>query len=96
MFGRFRTTLKDWAGWCSAFLVIFAILSVLALAANVQAASPREKFYDFEDQLIDGELKRPTTLYTDARDRVKFNRLLKLRKSFMKDLFKSAKEKVFK
>lgn len=58
--------------------------------------SPKSKFYDFSDQIIDGQIKKPTTLYTDARNKVKFDRLLKLKKSFMKDLFDTAKERVFK
>ena len=60
------------------------------------ASQPRAKFYDFNDQLIDGEIKKPTTLYTDARDKVKFDRLLRLKKSFLPDLFDTAKESVFK
>ena len=60
------------------------------------AKEPKAKFYDFSEQLIDGEIKRPTTLYTDARESVKFERLLKLKKSFLPQLFDTAKEKVFK
>ena len=56
----------------------------------------KSKFYDFNDQIIDGEIKKPTTLYTDSRERVKFDRLLKLKKSFMPQLFDTAKERVFK
>jgi hypothetical protein len=66
---------------------------------NVTAAvaeSPKSKFYDFNEQIIDGERKKPTTLYTDARQKVKFDRLLKLKKSFLPKLFATAKEKVFK
>ncbi len=59
-------------------------------------ASPKSKFYDFNEQLIDGQIKKPTTLYTDAREQVKFERLLKLKKSFLNDLFDTAKERVFK
>tara|TARA_Y100000748_G_C15205092_1_gene375058 strand:- start:179 stop:364 length:186 start_codon:yes stop_codon:yes gene_type:complete len=59
-------------------------------------ASPRSKFYDFNEQLIDGEVKKPTTLYTDAREQVKFERLLRLKKSFLPELFDTAKESVFK
>ena len=63
----------------------------------MSAAKPQKaKFYDFKDQLIDGEIKKPTTLYTDSRTKVKFERLLKLKKSFMNDLFDTAKERVFK
>ena len=58
--------------------------------------SPKTKFYDFSDQLIDGQIKKPTALYTDARNKVKFDRLLKLKKSFIKELFDTAKERVFK
>jgi hypothetical protein len=54
------------------------------------------KFYDFSEQLIDGEIKKPTALYTDVRQRAKFERLLKLKRSFMKELFDTAKDKVFK
>jgi len=56
----------------------------------------KSKFYDFSEQLIDGEIKKPTALYTDARQKAKFDRLLKLKRSFMKELFDTAKEKVFK
>tara|TARA_R100001082_G_C4322254_1_gene141687 strand:+ start:452 stop:649 length:198 start_codon:yes stop_codon:yes gene_type:complete len=60
------------------------------------AKQPKAKFYDFNDQIIDGEIKRPTTLYTNSRERVKFDRLLKLKKSFLPQLFDTAKERVFK
>ena len=80
------------------FLINITLLVIvtLFLVTNVIAGGPRAKFYDFNDQLIDGEIKKPSTLYTDARERVKFNRLLRLKKSFMKELFSSSKEKVFK
>jgi len=54
------------------------------------------KFYDFSDQVINGEIKKPTALYTDSRQKVKFGRLLKLKKSFIKEILDSAKEPVFK
>ena len=72
----------------------------LTLAALLPAASAfaedKAKFYDFSDQLIDGDIKKPTTLYTDARQRVKFDRLLKLKKSFRPTLIESAKERTLK
>jgi len=58
--------------------------------------SVKSRFYDFSDQLIDGDIKKPTTLYTDARQRVKFDRLLRLKKSFLQPMLQSAKEQVFK
>ena len=75
------------------FLVfVFIILNMTAIVT----AQTISKFYDFNEQLIDGEIKKPTTLYTDAREKVKFNRLLRLKKSFLPDLFDTAKESVFK
>ena len=54
------------------FILMFILWVVLISAATpANAKSPRSKFYDFNEQLIDGEVKKPTTLYTDARERVK-------------------------
>jgi len=75
-------------------LVLFFLCTLIPSASH--ARSPKAKFYDFSEQLIDGEVKKPTTLYTDARDKVKFERLLRLKKSFMDKLFDTSKEKVFK
>ena len=75
-------------------LIIF--LGVALFASPVQAQTPKSKFYDFNEQIIDGEIKKPTSLYTDARQKVQFDRLLRLKKSFMPELFKTAKERVFK
>ncbi len=77
--------------------IIFMVLFLVLIFANYAlGAQPKSKFYDFGDQLIDGAVNKPTTLYTDAKTQVKFDRLLKLKKSFLKDLYVTAKEKVFK
>ena len=78
------------------FISIVVFLFIFLNATVVSAKNPKSKFYDFNDQIIDGEIKRPTTLYTDSRDRVKFDRLMKLKKSFLPQLFKTSKERVFK
>jgi hypothetical protein len=78
--------------------VFCSFLSIFLLAStDVSSKTPtKSKFYDFNDQIIDGEVKKPTTLYTNARQKVKFDRLMKLKKSFIPQLFKTAKERVFK
>jgi len=99
MISRIKSYLRAYVASPAAFLVVFFILATLAFAANVEAvraAGNRAKFYDFQDQLIDGQIKKPTTLYTSARDNVRFDRLLRLKKSFLKDLYKTAKERVFR
>jgi len=62
----------------------------------VAQTKPKSKFYDFGAQIIDGEIKKPTALYTDSKKRVKFDRLLKLKKSFIPDLMNTSKERTFK
>lgn len=78
--------------------VLSAVIFFLAGLPGVSNGKPpaRAKFYDFSEQLIDGEIKKPTSLYVDSRERVKFDRLLRLKKSFLPKLFDTAKEKVFK
>ena len=68
----------------------------LMFSTTVLAQDVKSKFYDFSDQVIDGEIKKPTALYTNARQKVKFDRLLSLKKSFIKEIEESSKEKVFK
>lgn len=77
---------------CFVVLLLLVSFSQLVIAAPPQ----KSKFYDFGEQLIDGEIKKPTALYTDARKRARFGRLLKLKKSFLPKLFNTSKEKIFK
>jgi len=79
--------------------MVVAMVAVFMLAggpAFAQSKGVKSKFYDFSDQLIDGEIKKPTTLYTDSRQKVKFDRLLRLKKSFLQPMLQTAKEQVFK
>ena len=73
-----------------------ALLRVHVVEAKPPSNSTRAKFYDFSEQLIDGDIKKPTALYTDARQQVKFERLLKLKKSFIPALMNTSKDPVFK
>lgn len=82
------------------FGLVLTMTAVIMLASAPALAQKKggvkSKFYDFSDQLIDGEIKKPTTLYTDSRQRVKFDRLLRLKKSFLQPMLHTAKEQVFK
>ena len=77
-------------------LSLIPVILIILTITNIYAKEPKSKFYDFDEQIIDGEIKKPTTLYTNARQQVRFDRLLKLKKSFIPKLFRTAKEKVFK
>ena len=78
-------------------LRLIMLISFLFVPLPVNANPPvKSKFYNFDDQVIDGEIKKPTALYTNARQKVKFDRLLKLKKSFIPDLLKTSEDKTFK
>ena len=77
------------------FLFLF-ILGMLSARCAIAKSPVRAKFYDFSEQLIDGQVRKPHALYTDVRQAAKFKRLLRLKKSFMKKLFDTARLPVFK
>jgi hypothetical protein len=75
------------------------VIALTLMVGTAFAKPPKDakiKFYDFSDQLINGQIKKPTQLWVDARQKVKFDRLLKLKKSFIPDLLKTAKDPVFR
>ena len=65
----------------SVILVVLAQSPVFA-----QQKSTKTKFYNFDDLLINGEYKKPQILYTDSRQKVKFDKLLKLKKNLLPKL----------
>ena len=69
-------------------LLIFALMTSPSFANP----SPKTKFYNFDDLLINGEYKKPQVLYTDSRPKVKFEKLLKLKKDFLPKLKSTKKD----
>ena len=83
--------------WLVIISVSLALIFFFMAHSEATAQSkPKSKFYDFGEQVIDGEIKKPTALYVDGRKKVKFDRLLKLKKTFIPDLMKTAEERTFK
>ncbi len=89
------------------FVVLAFVGTLIGGAAHAQDAAGgggaggeggqvKTKFYNFDDMLIDGDIKKPSGLLTNARDQVKFQRLLSLKKSFLPTLKRTAKEKTLK
>ena len=64
----------------------FLLLVISFLLVGSGPKPTKTKFYNFDDLLINGEYKKPQVLYTDARQKVKFERLLKLKKDFLPKL----------
>jgi|TARA_B100000287_G_C20631492_1_gene779993 uncharacterized membrane protein YvbJ len=72
------------------------VIMIIIILFFFGAAFAKTKFYNFEDQLINGDIRKPSNLYFDARQRVQFEQLLRLKKNFMNDLFETAKDRIFK
>ena len=71
------------------FLLILFLGSLCSTTSYAEPANNKNqkvKFYNFDDLLINGEYKKPQILYTDSRQKVRFERLLKLKKDFIPKL----------
>lgn len=79
-----------------ALSVAFVVCAQTAVAAKPPAKSGKVKFYNFDELLIDGEIKKPKGILISPRGRVKFGRLLKLKKSFIPRLMETAKDPTLK
>ena len=74
-------------------LLALALLGLPATASAQEGGdNVKTKFYNFDDLLIDGQYKKPQVLYTDARQKVRFERLLRLKKDFLPKLKATAKD----
>ena len=69
--------------------LMFILLSAQVLWAQEDS---KTKFYDFDDLLINGQYQKPTVLYTDSKKKVKFAKLLTLKKEFLKRLQDTAQD----
>ncbi|HEY3356248.1 MAG TPA: hypothetical protein VGQ83_23550 [Polyangia bacterium] len=82
------------------WLALAAAAAVILGAAPAVAKPPRgvapkgeakTKFYNFDDMVVDGEFRRPSVLLTTAREQARFDRLLRLRKSFLPQMLQTAR-----
>ena len=71
------------------FILFFAFLVSFKSFAQDKT---KTKFYNFDDLLINGEYKKPQILYTDSRQKVRFEKLLKLKKDFLPKLKQSERD----
>ena len=76
------------------FLISALLLTLLLSQAIANPKNPgkKVKFYNFDDLLINGKVKKPQVLYTDAMQKVKFGKLLKLKKDFLPKLRATRKD----
>ena len=63
-----------------------SVIFLLILPFLAFADSPKTKFYDFDNLLINGEYKKPQIMYNDTQAKVKFEKLFKIKKNFLPKL----------
>ena len=76
--------------------IVIALFSLSAFAQDGGDGGTKSKFYDFDDMLVDGELKTPDIHRSEARGQAKFKRLLDLKKSFLPKVQESTEEDALK
>ncbi|MDZ4676916.1 MAG: hypothetical protein SGI74_05340 [Oligoflexia bacterium] len=64
----------------------------LALAQNSPAQKQKRTNVDFEDQLVQGEVKKPELFYLLQKKQFNFGKLIKLRENFVPEMSKTAED----
>ena len=63
-----------------------------AKGGNDNAGSGKVKVYDFSGDTIEGDLIKPEGLDVNARDFAKHTSLIRIRKTFLEEILKSAED----
>jgi hypothetical protein len=86
---------KDISKFISQALVFASLIvgmSVTALPAHAQDAPPAETTYDFEDDLVTGDLVRPDGEQLIVRRRGRRASLIQIREHFIPEMLKSVED----
>jgi len=78
------------------FLAAVLALGFLFGGTAFGQESVKAKFYIFPTMNIDGDYKAPAVTFTNPREKVRFERLLKLKRSFFKELQETGKDTILK
>lgn len=82
-------------------IVVAVLFGAFTLASAplvyAQGGAPNVKYkkktvYDFDDDLVEGELQRPDGEFIDTRRKSKHSSLIKIRKNFIPEMLKSAED----
>lgn len=68
------------------------LLSAVEIARAQSSEDRRKTTIDFEDELIEGELKKPELFYLLQKKQFNFKRLIKLRNDFLPEMRRTSEE----
>ena len=74
------------------FAALIAAIGIWAAAAHAQDAPPSETTYDFEDDLVTGDLVRPDGEQLIVRRRGRRASLIQIREHFIPEMLKSVED----
>ncbi len=74
--------------------IFFLIFTAMASSAHAQNTADDKKTtsINFDDELIEGEVKKPELLYLLQRKQFNFKRLIKLREDFLPEMGRTAED----
>ncbi len=81
--------MKKVIGWIVAALVIVSFSGVGYAGEDTGVVYKKKTVYDFEDDLVEGDLVRPEGDFIGARRRSKHSSLIKIREDFVPEMLKS-------
>ena len=76
----------------SAFVLGGTMAAVAQTGEAPKVTYKKKTVYDFEDDLVEGELQRPDGEYIDTRRKAKHSSLIKIRENFIPEMLKSAED----
>jgi hypothetical protein len=75
------------------FLISLSLQSEFAWAQNTpKSKAPKRTTIDFEDQLVQGEVKKPELFYLLQKKQFNFGKLIKLRENFIPEMTKTGED----
>ena len=81
-------------------IALFAALVLFADVATIYAQKggggdiiyKKQTKYDFDDDVVEGDLIRPDDMFVESRDKARYGSLITIRKDFIPEMLKSAED----
>ncbi|MBK9293173.1 MAG: hypothetical protein IPM57_01820 [Oligoflexia bacterium] len=73
-------------------LILLISIGIFSVPSFAQSKSQKRTQVDFEDQLIQGDVKKPELFYLLNKKQFNFGKLIKLRENFVPEMTKTAED----